>query len=259
MHNNPDRAAIIRSLADLSRWVGARLVAEGVEDINELAALAALGVDYAQGWAIARPDMVLPAVAPAAVTACRRARQALLAQGGATNASVFRALPRGGAATVCRTDLGKLSRVLSDAANTFGVDVIGVSVLLDEDHVREVAATGRQVDQNRYALSEFLTTPRMGETGSMAESHLDDLQSEPVRARSRFAAGQLASVLTVPLFDQDIFVGILELGQRTTRRWSGHDLQQARALAEHLTPALRPHRMTQGRPRLMQSQNLPAR
>jgi EAL domain-containing protein (putative c-di-GMP-specific phosphodiesterase class I) len=47
--------AKIKAIAQVSRTVGAATVAELVEDPQTLAALRAAGVDYAQGFGIARP------------------------------------------------------------------------------------------------------------------------------------------------------------------------------------------------------------
>jgi diguanylate cyclase len=48
-------AAIVEHTVALAHALGLRLVAEGVEDAATGAALAALGCDVAQGYAIARP------------------------------------------------------------------------------------------------------------------------------------------------------------------------------------------------------------
>lgn len=50
-----ESATIIRSTAELGHGLGMEVVAEGVESATELALLATLGVDVAQGYAIARP------------------------------------------------------------------------------------------------------------------------------------------------------------------------------------------------------------
>ena len=45
----------------LSRDIGCKLVAEGIETIEERAAMAALGVDFGQGYFFARPLPVIAA------------------------------------------------------------------------------------------------------------------------------------------------------------------------------------------------------
>jgi diguanylate cyclase (GGDEF)-like protein len=55
MHRDPNDAIIVRSVIDLARNLGLRTVAEGVEDLDTWAQLAALGCSAAQGFVLARP------------------------------------------------------------------------------------------------------------------------------------------------------------------------------------------------------------
>jgi PAS domain S-box-containing protein len=54
---------VVKAVVNLARGFGLETVAEGVEDAETLARLKALGVDYAQGYYIARPGPLLAAVA----------------------------------------------------------------------------------------------------------------------------------------------------------------------------------------------------
>ncbi len=60
IHRDPARRALTGALVQLSRDIGCKVVAEGIETADERAAMAALGVDYGQGYFFARP---LPVVA----------------------------------------------------------------------------------------------------------------------------------------------------------------------------------------------------
>lgn len=62
IHKDPARRALTGALVQLSRDIGCKLVAEGIETVEERAAMAALGVDYGQGYYFARP---LPVIAAA--------------------------------------------------------------------------------------------------------------------------------------------------------------------------------------------------
>jgi diguanylate cyclase (GGDEF)-like protein len=55
MTTDPDDAAIVRSTVELTRNLGLRMVAEGVEDQATWDALAAMGCELAQGYHLARP------------------------------------------------------------------------------------------------------------------------------------------------------------------------------------------------------------
>ena len=52
---HPSRLSIVQAIADLSRNLGMRSIAEWVEDAATLRAMADVGIDYIQGFAIARP------------------------------------------------------------------------------------------------------------------------------------------------------------------------------------------------------------
>ena len=56
IENAPEDLAIVRSIVDLSRAFKRDVVAEGVENLNQLRILRALGVDHAQGYLFARPE-----------------------------------------------------------------------------------------------------------------------------------------------------------------------------------------------------------
>lgn len=60
IHRDPARRALTGALVQLSRDIGCKLVAEGIETIEERDAMAGLGVDLGQGYFYARP---LPVVA----------------------------------------------------------------------------------------------------------------------------------------------------------------------------------------------------
>lgn len=55
MASDPVRTAIVQSVVDLGHNLGMRVVAEGVETIDDLDAVRELGCDLAQGYHIARP------------------------------------------------------------------------------------------------------------------------------------------------------------------------------------------------------------
>ena len=69
---SPQDEAIVRSMIDLAHALGVRVVAEGVEQLDQLAALTALGCDMAQGYLWMRPSP-LPELVGAGAPAPRRA------------------------------------------------------------------------------------------------------------------------------------------------------------------------------------------
>lgn len=236
--DNPDHAAIICALAAIARWIDARLIAEGVEALPDLIALAELDIDYAQGWALARPADELPEIDPHAVNAARTARRAQLRQA-ANSATPHRAhsVIAATAALAATSDLAEVQHILSTTAHSIGVDRISISLLTDDHHLHEITATQDKPDPHRYRLDDYPATLSALRTGTMLEAHTDDPHTDPAE-RAALAMTGHASLLLTPLATARDRLGVLEFSHRTTLRWTSHHLRQARILADHLTPIL---------------------
>jgi EAL domain-containing protein (putative c-di-GMP-specific phosphodiesterase class I) len=55
IHAHPRKRAVVRHMVNLCKELGARVVAEGIEAIDELSCVRDLGVDWGQGYLLARP------------------------------------------------------------------------------------------------------------------------------------------------------------------------------------------------------------
>ncbi|MCC6898306.1 MAG: EAL domain-containing protein, partial [Polyangiaceae bacterium] len=53
---------LVRSVTELSKELGADVVAEGIETLDELKAVRDCGVDYVQGYLLAKPAYPIPQV-----------------------------------------------------------------------------------------------------------------------------------------------------------------------------------------------------
>jgi EAL domain-containing protein (putative c-di-GMP-specific phosphodiesterase class I) len=63
VHLQPRKQSVVRHMVNLCTELGASVVAEGVEQLDELKCIADLGVTYAQGYLLARPAAPPPPVA----------------------------------------------------------------------------------------------------------------------------------------------------------------------------------------------------
>lgn len=70
VHVDPAKVALIRALVQFGGSTGARICAEGIESLEELRALIPLGVDYAQGFRLARPAAPWAEIDPEARKVC---------------------------------------------------------------------------------------------------------------------------------------------------------------------------------------------
>lgn len=66
MDENPYDFAVVKSITEIGHFMGKKIIAEYVENENVLNKLREIGVDYAQGYAIAKPQSLITASAVAA-------------------------------------------------------------------------------------------------------------------------------------------------------------------------------------------------
>lgn len=70
IHRDPHKIQFVRSIRQLAEGAHSTVIAEGVENVSELAVLKDLGIRYAQGYLIGRPSPVPIRLAPREVLAC---------------------------------------------------------------------------------------------------------------------------------------------------------------------------------------------
>jgi EAL domain-containing protein (putative c-di-GMP-specific phosphodiesterase class I) len=233
-----EQVAVIEALVSLGRRLGSQLLAEGVETLDDVDLLATLGVDLAQGWAIAAPAPRFDEVAPAVRDACLAARRAML------NMESKPLLPGHDvdihhvtaelASTAHRM---QLDRALATATYTLGVSQIGVSVLDRDGMLREVIVTGARLDPTVYRLTDYPATASALDQGVMLEAHVDQPTVDPGEREVLQRLG-MSSVLLVPLLVEQRRCGVLELFSEKPRQWSGRDIALARILAHHVAHAV---------------------
>jgi len=235
--DNDVQAVVIEALVSLARRIGARTLGEGVESIDDLTMLAELDVDFAQGWAIGRPAAAFARELPDVAEVCRRARRNLLDVSAGFDEDL-RGTASITAALAASTATADVRAALTTASADLGVDVIGLSTLTKGGVLREITATGADVDPREYQVSDFPATNAALQAGAMIEAHVDDPHSDPAE-RALLARDGFASLLVTPVMDEGTALGILEFSNYTHHRWTRHDLMQARTVAEHLAGTLR--------------------
>ncbi|CAN5667845.1 hypothetical protein BH10ACT8_BH10ACT8_06560 [soil metagenome] len=233
-----EQAAVIEALVSLSRRIGARVLGEGVETLDDLTALAELDVDYAQGWYIGEPTATLAWELPDAMESCRIARGELmrkqLSAPSPNSASGFRSATAALAASVQPADL---QAALAAASANLGIDVIALSTLSGGGILHEISCAGAPLDVHPYRLSDYPATKAAMDTGMMTEAHLQDPRSD-LAERAIMSATGIDSLLLTPVMSSGKQLGLLEFRHRTHHRWSGHEMAQARILAEHIASVL---------------------
>ncbi|WP_375479882.1 EAL domain-containing protein [uncultured Jatrophihabitans sp.] len=237
VRRNPAQAAVLEALVAFSHRMGAAVIGEGVESLDDLAALADFDVDYAQGWVMGGPAPEVAEIARTIVEACQQARGTALeraAGAGAADAEHMHAMT---SAMSSASTIVELHTATAQAAAELGVDRVGVSVLDLDGVLREITSSCAPIDTARYALVDYPSTRRVLETGNTAEVHLADPAAD--RAETLVLRRlDHASLLMVPLTVADKTIGVLELSSHRHRRWSSTDVAHSRGLAAHLGHAL---------------------
>ena len=233
-----EHVAVVEALVSLGRRLDCLVLAEGVECLDDLALLADLDVDLVQGWAIASPAPQLEPVPEAVRAACLDVRRELL--------NLTPTLPRSAGeidihhvtAELARTaHRFQLDRAIVAASYTLGMTMIGVSLLGDDGTLREVIATGADIDPTPYRLADYPATAAALRDGVMLEVYVDQLNADPYERTLLDRLG-MASLLLVPLTVEGAPKGAVELFRDSPRRWSARDIRDARILALHLAHAL---------------------
>jgi EAL domain-containing protein (putative c-di-GMP-specific phosphodiesterase class I) len=232
------QTAIVEALVTLSARLGWRVLGEGVESLRDLAALAEIGVDYAQGTVIAAAEAPLPSVDPAAVRACRTARKRLLS-GAPPYAHIATGLDGLSASRIGSPAEDDLDAAVRLAADTLSVDLVSVSALRS-GRLRTLAATDPSVEDPGYLITDFPALLRALETGALIEAHVTDQDLHPA-ARRYLAARGLDSLLIVPVVADGVPLGVLDLSRREGRRWTAREITWARRLGDQLAQVLAQH------------------
>ena len=231
------RSVVIEALVNLSHRIGARVVGEGVETLDDLIGLAELNVDYAQGWITGLPAETVPAALPEVIRTCRDSRKAMLSFQTVTASNPMDGVHTITTALTASSHLGELHAVLAAATTDLGVDAISLSLLSEDELLREITAAGTDVDSQPFPLSDYPATREAIETHTMIEAHVQDPESDPAE-RAFLIRDGFASLLLLPLAVADQKLGILELRSRHHRQWTSQDMTYARTVADHLSGTL---------------------
>jgi EAL domain-containing protein (putative c-di-GMP-specific phosphodiesterase class I) len=233
------QAAVLEALVTLSHRLGAAVIGEGVEDFADLGALSEHDVDYAQGFAIARPSAHRVAIAPDIIAACRANRRRVLGGVGSSARAVARTrdLYAVTAALASADRRHDIDAAIAAAAVDLGVDTIGVSILSGSMCLHEIASTD-ELDLHSYTLADYPATLAVMTGSGSLEVQLANPDAD-LAERTLMQQLGYASMLIVPVRQDGRAIGVLEFAHRSPRHWSAQEVAHACGLANHLSPVLR--------------------
>src|SRR5829696_3041561 len=238
VHDDPHRFALLEALISFASTTRAAVCAEGVESLEDLAALAGMDVTYAQGWALARPEAPWAALAPqAAASAMAEVRIGLRvprdshADGGQTLGDLISHLTR-----VRNTD--DLAECAAMIPTVLGAEDAAVSrVVPGERCVEDISRHGWSQPGARYSLDDFPATAWVLRTRTAGQVVVGDPASDPAEVTLLERNG-FGAVLMVPLVFGGRDVGLLELYRRHALPWSSAEIERAQLLAHQLAAVI---------------------
>lgn len=224
----PRKIALVEAIVHFAARTGARVCAEGLETVEDLAAVTELAVGLGQGWVIGRPTANFGAVDPVA-------RQAWTAGGAARG--VIGQLRDVAEVLESLSEVRKLSdaaAVLAGSATLLGCDAVRLAVLAPaQPGCGEATLHLLPTDDAGSAREPLRRTPTAAQVveeravGQLLASTVEPDTTEGawlVAARSR-------SMVLFPLVSAGVPVGILACGRRHEHPWSRAELRPARTVA----------------------------
>jgi EAL domain-containing protein (putative c-di-GMP-specific phosphodiesterase class I) len=233
VHRDPAKAALVGAFVTLGRSLGATVCAEGIEELDELLALADLDVMTGQGYLLARPAPAWPEVDPFMAGACRLAQRAALADawaGGATMEAVARHL----ADCASLADLDACVMAIQDV---LGAEEISISRTVDDGRGLVVCAGAHWGDEPVYLVADYPATAGALATGEAVQVLADCAAADPAE-RALLDEHGYGALLLIPLRRRGAPAGTMEIYRRDARAWSRREITAARTVGHQVAMAL---------------------
>jgi len=228
-HRDLHKGALVESLVNYARRIGASTCAEGVEDRADLDFVRASGVDFVQGFLLARPAE--PWCKPEDTVVERLIR---------TAADPEVAEPAGSPRERLSAVLARAARwhdvdqVLGLMAITLAVDRIYLSRYLPtERYVTLVAAHGRADYDIPYPLSEYPTTAQVIDEIELRAVSVGDAAADPHEVELLLNEGMVTGLMH-PVTCEGECIGLLEIHSRRDRDWTPQEKQYLAHVADSL-------------------------
>ncbi len=238
-HADASRQALLEALIGFASNTGAAVCAEGVEDLDDVRALVALDVTYAQGYGLARPGPPWPAPAPEATAA-----GAAQIRAGMRIAST----PRG----VAGAFAGGIAELADDLSSATTIDDLGAAIaraagILGADDVALMGVEGDELVLlsshnfnefgSRWALDDYPATRYVIENRVPGQVVAGDEAGDPAELAELAELG-MATVLIVPIVHGGRDRAVLEVYRIRSQAFTAREVDRARVLAQQFGAAL---------------------
>jgi EAL domain-containing protein (putative c-di-GMP-specific phosphodiesterase class I) len=235
-HSDPSRYALLEALVSFAGTTGAAVCGEGVEDLDDLRALADLDATYAQGYALARPaDAWAGLSSDVAATADLRQGVRVAAAAISSGASWARALAELGDGLAEVTSTEELASAGQRAARLLGAE--DVSLMWVVGDVLELLSDNKDTPGERWNLSDFPATTRLLDEHMPGQVVVGDPESDPdeIAELERLGYGAL---LMVPVRVGGGQRALVEVYRIHPQAFTSAEIDRARVVAQQFGPVL---------------------
>ncbi len=233
---DPAKLALLEAMISFASTTGAAVCGEGVEDLDDLRALAELDASYAQGYALARPGPPWPELVPgAAYTAADRlewgVRVASRRIGGAWSQSLAELATHLGAVD----DFAELATAGRMVADLLGADDVSLMNVTSQPHaiVELLSAHPGNRPGESWLLEDFPATAHLVATGRTGQVVAGDPHGDPAELAELERLG-IGAMLMVPLELGRGKRALMEVYRVRPQAFSRAQIERARVVALQL-------------------------
>ncbi|HWM09673.1 MAG TPA: EAL domain-containing protein, partial [Solirubrobacteraceae bacterium] len=237
-HSDASRYALLEALISFAGTTGAAVCGEGVEDLDDLRALADLDATYAQGYALARPAPAWAPLAPdASIAAAADVRAGVrVASGSVTGGAAWaRALAELADDLADVEDTVELVTAGQRAARLLGAE--DVSLMWVVEGGLELLSDNQDTPGQRWELTDYPATIRLLESRTPGQIVVGDPESDPdeVAELERLGYG---AVLMVPVALGAGRFALAEVYRLHPQAFTSTEVARARVVAAQFAPVL---------------------
>jgi diguanylate cyclase (GGDEF)-like protein len=239
-HADPSKLALLEAMISFASITGAAVCGEGVEDLADLRALAALDVTYAQGYALGRPADPWSRLEPgAAAAAANRLQMGVRVSDGAPGAGAWSHRLAAFAdylATI--EDVAALASAGAFAADLLGADEVALMRVDASGSLVELLSANPNFAQgSTWPLADFPATAHLLSTGSPGQVVEGDARVDPAELRELRRLG-MGAMLMVPMPLGGERMALVEIYRRRPQAFSRAEIERACVMTLQLRAVL---------------------
>jgi hypothetical protein len=240
-HADPAKLALLEAMISFASSTGAAVCGEGIEELEDLRALAALDATYAQGYALARPAPAWPALDPdaAAIAADRVHMGVRMADAGRAGTVWSHRLAQYADHLALVDDLAGLATAGEHAARLLGADEVALMRVNRDDALVELLSANPNFSPgSTWPLSEFPATKHLLATGQPGQVVEGDVHGDPAELEELRSLG-MGAMLMVPMpLGRGDGMALVEVYRRRPQAFSRTEIERARVMTLQLRAVL---------------------